>query len=619
MPRLYDAHSAVAGFGMHPLTALARADQVGTLYGSFHRTSASMLFGAAILCGVMWEQEAPWVMATWVAAILANQAWRGMLVRAYRKAAPPIADAERWGAYWVAGSTLAGALWGAASVVMFPEQPSYQALFIVCQFGVILGGLSNTAVYKPSFFGFALAVLVPLIVRVAIEGDQVHLFTAGVLGVVLVFVLAFGLRVNGVLTQSLAMRYENVDLIRELQSQTNAALAARAAAETASLAKSQFLAAASHDLRQPLHAMGLFAAALASRVHDPGVTPLVASIRASVEALEHLFAELLDLSQLDAGALRAAPAAFPLRPLFLRLAADFGPQAQAAGLSFRVAPTRLAVVTDALLLERVLRNLLANAVRYTPAGGIVLGVRRRADRVRIDVIDTGIGIADADTTRVFEEFVQLAGAPRKHAGGRGMGLGLAIVRRLAALCGHEVELASAPGRGSRFSIAVPRAPALVRVCRSPRARRRMEGLSANTLSGRRVVVVDDDPAVVAAMQALFASWDAIATGGPDASLALATLADDEGGDDAVDLIVADLRLADGNSGIDAIGTLRERLGVDTPAIVVSGDTSAAAEREARDAEVRLLLKPVVAAALKDAAERAMSSRAMSSRVTADRA
>ena len=604
---------------MHPLTALARADQVATLYGSFHRTTASMLFGAAILCGVMWEQEAPWVMATWVAAILANQAWRGMLVRAYRKAAPPIADAERWGAYWVAGSTLAGALWGAASVVMFPAQPSYQALFIVCQFGVILGGLSNTAVYKPSFFGFALAVLVPLIVRVAIEGDQVHLFTAGVLGVVLVFVLAFGLRVNGVLTQSLAMRYENVDLIRELQSQTNAALAARAAAETASLAKSQFLAAASHDLRQPLHAMGLFAAALASRVHDPGVTPLVASIRASVEALEHLFAELLDLSQLDAGALRAAPAAFPLRPLFLRLAADFGPQAQAAGLSFRVAPTRLAVVTDALLLERVLRNLLANAVRYTPAGGIVLGVRRRADRVRIDVIDTGIGIADADTTRVFEEFVQLAGAPRKHAGGRGMGLGLAIVRRLAALCGHEVELASAPGRGSRFSIAVPRAPALVRVCRSPRARRRMEGLSANTLSGRRVVVVDDDPAVVAAMQALFASWDAKATGGPDASLALATLADDEGGDDAVDLIVADLRLADGNSGIDAIGTLRERLGVDTPAIVVSGDTSAAAEREARDAEVRLLLKPVVAAALKDAAERAMSSRAMSSRVTADRA
>jgi signal transduction histidine kinase/ActR/RegA family two-component response regulator len=594
---------------MHPLTFLARADQVATLYGSFHRTTASMLFGAAILCGVMWEQEAPSVMAAWVAAILVHQAGRGMLVRAYRRAAPQIADAERWGAYWVAGSTLAGALWGAASVVMFPAQPSYQALFIVCQFGVILGGLSNTAVYKPSFFGFALAVLVPLIVRVAAEGDQVHLFTAGVLCVVLVFVLAFGLNVNGVLTQSLAMRYENVDLIRELQAQTKAALAARATAETASLAKSQFLAAASHDLRQPLHAMGLFAAALASRVRDPGVTPLVASIRASVEALEHLFAELLDLSQLDAGALRPVPRAFPLRPLFVRLAADFAPQAQAAGLSLRVAPTRLAVVTDPVLLERVLRNLLANAVRYTPAGGIVLGVRRHADRVRIDVVDTGIGIADADTARVFEEFVQLAGARRNHAGGRGMGLGLAIVRRLAALCGHEVGLASTPGRGSRFSIAVPRAPSLVRVSRSPRARHRVQQVSSGTLCGRRVVVVDDDPAVVAAMQALFASWDARATGGSDVALALAMLADDNASGDAVDLIVADLRLADGKSGIDAIAALRERLGADTPAIIVSGDTSAAAQSEARDADVQLLLKPVVAATLREAAERAMSSRA----------
>ena len=592
---------------MHPLPALARADQVATLYASFPRTTTYMLFGAAILCGVMWDQEAPWVMAAWVAAILANQAWRGALVRAYRRAEPPVADAERWGAYWVVGSTLAGALWGAASVVMFPAQPAHQALFIVCQFGVILGGLSNTAVYKPSFCGFALAVLVPLIARVAYEGDQVHFFTAGVLGVVLLFVLTFGLKVNAVLTQSLVMRYENVDLIRELKAQTEAALAARAAAENASLAKSQFLAAASHDLRQPLHAMGLFAAALASKVREPGVAPLVASIRASVEALEYLFAELLDLSRLDAGALRPVPAAFPLHPLFTRLAADFAPQAQAARLSLRVVPTELSVVTDPVLLERVLRNLLANAVRYTPAGGIVLGVRRRAAAVRIDVIDSGIGIRDRDATRVFDEFVQLAGAPRNHAGGRGMGLGLAIVRRLAVLCGHDVELASTPGRGSRFSITVPGAPALVRVSGSSSAPRRTKAASSNTLRGCRVVVVDDDPAVVAGMQALFASWDATATGGSDEGLAIATLADDEPPASAVDLIVADLRLADGKSGIDAIARLRSRLGANAPAIVVSGDTSDTAQTECQAAGVKLLVKPVVAAALKEAAEEAISA------------
>lgn len=587
------------------LLAHARADQVATLYGSWHRTTASMVFGALILCGVLWQQEAPSVMAAWMAAIFVNQAWRGVLARAYRRAKPPIRDAARWGAYWAAGSTLAGALWGIAAVAMFPALPAYQALFIVCQFGVILGGLNLTAVYKPSFYGFVLPALVPLIARVAVEGDQVHLITAGVLVVVLAFVLAFGREVNGVLTRSLAMRYENVDLIRELTAQKETALAARAAAETASLAKSQFLAAASHDLRQPLHAMGLFAAALAAKVRDPGVTPLVASIRASVEALEHLFAQLLDLSQLDAGALRPAPAGMALQPLFARLSADFAPQALAAGLVLRIVPTRMAVTTDPMLLERVLRNLLANAVRYTPTGGVVLGARRRAGGVRIDVIDSGAGIAKGDSTRVFDEFVQLAAAPRSHVGGRGLGLGLAIVRRLATLCGHPIELASTPGRGSRFSITVPRASPQRRTIHSPTVRGTSSLPPSRTLAGRRIVVVDDDPAVVAAMHALFASWSAETTGGSDAISALAALPEGAG----ADLIVADLRLADGQSGIDAIARLRAHFGTAIPAIVVSGDTGSTAQAEVRAAGVKLLVKPVVAATLKEAAENAIDLRA----------
>ncbi len=597
---------------MSPLLAHAQADQVATLYESWHRTTASMTLGALILCGVLWDQVAPWIMAAWLAAILANQAWRGILARAYRRAKPRIADAARWGAYWAVGSTVAGALWGAAAVAMFPEPPAYQALFIVCQFGVILGGLNLTAVYKPSFYGFVLTALVPLIVRVAVEGDRVHLFTAGVLGVVLAFVLAFGRQVNDVLTHSLAIRYENVDLIRELKAQTGSALAARGAAETASRAKSQFLAAASHDLRQPLHAMGLFAAALAARVRDPEVRPLVASIRTSVEALDELFAQLLDLSRLEAGAMRATPAAFALEPLFARLANDFTPQAAAAGLVLRVRPTRRAVMTDPVLLERILRNLLANALRYTPAGGVILGARRRAGAVRIDVIDSGVGIAATDRARVFDEFVQLAAAPRHHTRGRGMGLGLTIVHRLATLCGHPIELASTPGRGSRFSITVPRASRREREGRSLRMPHVPVISASRALAGRRIVVVDDDPAVVAAMCALFMSWEAVAIGASDADCALAAHAAHAGSRRLpVDLIVADLRLADGSSGIDAIAQLRSVYGLGTPALVVSGDTSGAAQAEVRAAGVELLVKPVVAAALKDAAEAALAMRAIS--------
>jgi hypothetical protein len=192
-----------------PLLERARADQVATLYSSWHRTTASMALGAFLLCVVLWDQESAALMGLWFAAILANQVWRGMLARAYRRATPPTAEARRWGNRWALGSTIAGALWGVAAIAMFPASPPHQALLIVCVFSVILGGLNLTAVYKPSFYGFALAALVPLIARVALEGGSVHLFTAIVLFVVLVFVLGFGRRVNDLLTHSLAIRYDN--------------------------------------------------------------------------------------------------------------------------------------------------------------------------------------------------------------------------------------------------------------------------------------------------------------------------------------------------------------------------------------------------------------------------
>ncbi len=376
-----------------PLLARVRADQVATLYGSWHRTTASMTLGAAILCTVLWDREQAVVMGLWFAAILANQAWRGVLARAWRRAQPAIADAPRWGRYWAVGSTIAGALWGVAAVAMFPASPPHQALLIVCLFSVVLGGLNLTAVYKPSFYGFVLAVLVPLVARVAFEGDQVHLFTALVLLVVLVFVLSFGRQTNELLTNSLAIRYKNVDLIDELTAQTRAAESARAAAEMANRAKSQFLAAASHDLRQPLHAMGLFSAALSAKARDPEMKPLAASIQSSVEALEALFGQLLDLSRLDAGALHPERCDVPLGPLFARLEADFAALAAARGLTLRVVPTAWSVDSDPVLLEQVLRNLVANALRYTRTGGVVLGARRRNAAVRLDVVDTGIGIA----------------------------------------------------------------------------------------------------------------------------------------------------------------------------------------------------------------------------------
>jgi signal transduction histidine kinase/CheY-like chemotaxis protein len=596
--------------GVDPrLLRLARGDQVATLYAQWHRTTLSMVLGAVILCVVLWEHASPAFMACWLVAILANQTWRGLLARAYRRARPPLADARRWGRYWSLGSTLAGALWGVAAVAMYPASAAHEALLIVCLFGVILGGLNLTAVYKPSFYGFALPALLPLIVRVAMEGDTVHAFIAIVMGVVLAFVLAFGHHLNDVLTDSLARRYENVDLIDLLQAQSRAAEDARAAAETANRAKSQFLAAASHDLRQPLHAMGLFAAALATRTREPELKPLVASIHASVEALEGLFAQLLDLSRLDAGALEPDRTAVPLGALFARVAADFLPQATVHGLALRFVHCGLAVDSDPVLLERIVRNLVANALRYTRSGGVVVGARRHGAEVRIDVVDSGIGIAPEVREHIFEEFVQAAAAPRGHLSGRGMGLGLAIVRRLAALLGHRLEVASVPGRGSRFSVCAPRlARRRVRVDASMIGAASLETLSASMpFAGRCIVVIDDDPAVVSAMRALFEAWGARVTAGGDVAEVVAAWTNAVPGDrpEAPDLIVADLRLADGVSGVAAVAELRRALRARPPTLIVSGDTADAARSEVGAAGFTLLAKPLVAAALASAAVAAL--------------
>lgn len=569
------------------LLARARADQVAQLYASWHRTTTSMLLGAALLCFVLWSEASAAWMASWLALIVANQAWRGLLVRAWVRARPGIDAARRWGRYWAAGSTLAGGLWGLAALAMYPVSAPHQALLIVCVFGAVLGGLNLTAVYRPAFYGFALPALVPLIARVAAEGDAVHLYTALVMTVVLAFILAFGHQLNDVLTRSLAIRYENVDLIAELKAKSRAAHEARAAAEDANRTKSQLLAAASHDLRQPLHALGLYIAALAARASSAEWRPLVASVQRAVAALEEQFEQLLDLSRLEAGAMSPAPRRLALGPLLARIVADQAPQVQAKGLALRAAATRLAVRSDPALLERMLRNLVANAIRYTDGGGVLVGARRRGGSVAIEVVDTGRGIAPEHRGRIFEEFYQVrgAGGPRAHAG---MGLGLAIVRRLAALLGHRVEVDSRVGRGSRFAVVAPRAhPDAARAGRDRRQR-------PAAIAGALVGVIDDDPASIDAMGALFATWGADVAGAADAPQLLAALGRAER---YPDLVVADLRLADGGSGADAVRTLRDELGFVVPALLVSGEVGAAAERDARAAGLMLLGKPVVPAVL----------------------
>jgi signal transduction histidine kinase/CheY-like chemotaxis protein len=564
------------------------------LYAGFNRTTLSMLLGALILCLVLRDAASPLALGAFIASVALNQTWRGALARAWRRAQPGVAATPRWGRYWSIGSATAGALWGIASVAMFPESQARQALLIVCLFGVVLGGLNLTAVYKPSFYGFALPALVPLIVRVALEGDAVHTNTALVMSVVLAFILAFGHRLNDLMTGALAARYENADLVVELREQTRAAHAARTAAEAANRAKGQLLAAASHDLRQPLHALSLFAAALGARTQGTPLAPLVANVERSAASLDAQFDQLLDFSRLEANAFTPQRQRVVLAPLFARLEAEFAPHAAARGLDLRFARTAAAVESDPALLPRILRNLVGNALRYTPTGGVVVGARRAGTRIAIDVYDTGPGIPPENRERIFDEFFRIDALSEVPQAGRGTGLGLAIVKRFAALLGHDVSVASRPGRGARFRVLCPSA------ARSPG--RLLPGLAepagrVRALDGALVAVIDDDDDAVDGMRALFGAWGARVAGGAHAAAVLDALGALES---YPDLIVADLRLAAG-SGIDAVARLRDELGTPAPALLVSGDVGAAAARDAREAGLALLRKPVDATALRIAA------------------
>ncbi|HEY2231332.1 MAG TPA: cache domain-containing protein [Xanthobacteraceae bacterium] len=353
--------------------------------------------------------------------------------------------------------------------------------------------------------------------------------------------------------------------------------------ELANQAKSRFLAAASHDLRQPLHALGLFVAQLRARMSTGERSRVIERIEASLAAMSELFNALLDISKLDAGAMTKDISEFPVARLLTRIESTFAEAARQKGLSLRVVASDAWVRTDFILLERILFNLVSNAVRYTSRGGLVVGCRQRGAQLRIEVWDTGVGIPPDQRRNIFGEFYRLGEPDRDRQAG--LGLGLAIVDRLCRLLDHPIALTSTLGKGSRFSVMVPSVAARAEVA-EPRA---SFGAPFDISHGKLVVIIDDDPLVLDGMHGLFRSWGCHVVIGGTESAVLAGLA---GHDQPPDLIISDYHLSNGKSGIEIIGQLRSAFGSSIPAFLISGDISPDRLHEARASGYHLQHKPV---------------------------
>ncbi|MEO7916775.1 MAG: hybrid sensor histidine kinase/response regulator, partial [Dokdonella sp.] len=366
---------------------------------------------------------------------------------------------------------------------------------------------------------------------------------------------------------------------RRVDERTLELVKASAAAEQANLAKSRFLAAVSHDLAQPLNAAHLFVHTLEQRLAHDEYRDSVMNIAGALGSAEELLAGLLDVSRLDAGGIIAQPRMFEIDPMLRGLGSEFGVLAAHKRVSLRCVTSTAWLDTDPALLRRVLQNFLANAVRYTERGRIVLGCRRAGDRLRIEVWDSGPGIAEEHRQLIFEEF------RRVNQGGQGLGLGLSIAERIAQLTGLTLSLRSWPGRGSVFAVSVPLGHAVTSL-ENPVAEVAIKAVASC------VLVVDNDPAVFRAMAELLSNWNCEVLGATDIAGAVRVCERR-----SPDLLIVDFHLDAGVTGLDLLVAL-PKPARDAPLIVISADHGAAVRNAVADAGGHLLYKPLKPLALK---------------------
>jgi signal transduction histidine kinase/CheY-like chemotaxis protein len=387
-------------------------------------------------------------------------------------------------------------------------------------------------------------------------------------------------RANERLEQRVAERTE--ELLR-----LNTQLAqAKQVADDANISKTRFLAAASHDILQPLNAARLYATTLVERKLDGDDARLVGNVDASLEAVEDILSTLLDISRLDAGAMKVEPSTFRVDEMLRQLQVEFAPVAEAKGLTLTCVTCSLSVRSDRRLLRRLVQNLISNAIKYTTSGGVVVGCRRHGSQLRVDVVDSGLGIPEHQLKTVFEEFRRLDQGARV---ARGLGLGLSIVERIARVLSHPLTLASTPGRGSRFSVTVPVGAPVAASAATPMSPAATRPLGALTLA-----VIDNEPEILAGMRGLLEGWGCRVFVGAQDEEVMAAL---DAADAVPDAFLVDYHL-DSGTGIEAVSRLRARYGADLSAILITADRSAGVREAATTADMHVLNKPVKPAALR---------------------
>ncbi|QCB47835.1 hybrid sensor histidine kinase/response regulator [Hydrogenophaga sp. PAMC20947] len=578
-------------------------EQVASLFSTLGSATVADALLAWTVGGLFyWQLHSPWVLA-WV-GLHFLELLRYPSQAAYHR---DPAAAER-SAFWARRHwqemVFFSCIWGALPWMMMPaDNLPMTSMIVLVIVGLCSTGLPAVAARWPSVLAFVLPMNIGLISALLWHGSNTHLFLAFFVAVYLLATFQIAQALNKMLTESLLARFEKEALAEQIAEQM-------AATQRLSDEKTRFFASASHDLRQPLHAIALFGAVLERELQDHNAGQHANRLMQAVHVMGSSLDTMLDMSRLDAGVVQPELNAVPLKPMLQALNQLFASRAEEKGLQLRLRTTELWVLTDPHLLQRLLANLVENAIKYTDHGGVLVRVRARQDQVWIDVIDSGRGIAPENSEKVFEAFYQVHNPGRDRS--QGLGMGLSIVRRLSHLLHHPMQLTSRPGVGTRFRLTLPlaqaRPPALIAAATDGArtgAASSMSGIHPRAPAQQTpalvlpspVLLLDDEVDIGDAMAALLSSHGVqlqVVTDEAAAEHAFGQAAQ-EGRPFAA--LICDYRLAEGADGLEAAHRLRAAFNPDLPFLLMTGETSPQRLQRVRDTGVTVLFKPVVAQVL----------------------
>ena len=567
------------------------ADKTLSIHSNMPVMLLGNLAGCLPLAIVLWSEQYAFSIIAWVGTIYTFTLFRFLHYRSLCLKTATLERIESQQKAYFLFALVSGCIWGSAGIIFFNPEVVMEFTFLMLLLVAMVSGSMTSLSSRPIVYAaFALPAMLPISVMMWLQEEPFYnwLFLGTI--VYLLATLSFSRNLYKVIHDSLILKYQNVELVEGLKAQTESA-------NKANQDKSQFLAAASHDLRQPLHAVNLFVETLGAKISEPEHRHDLDKIRQGLDSLGELFNTLLDISQLDADTTHINKVDFQLNEMVQKLIEQFSLEAQGKKLDLNMRDCQQFVYSDPVLLERMLRNLLSNAIRYTETGSIdIFCSHHSSSSLYLHVVDTGLGIPKQDHDTIFNEFYQLDNPERDRS--KGLGLGLAIVRRISNLLEHPVQLHSTVGEGTEFIIELDEGeykelPPLIKDIRS----------IENKLEGLKVLVIDNEVDILEAMSHLLATWNCQFKGVESTDKALKII--EEGY--IPQFVLSDYRMPGTINGAEVVENIRQITGY-VPALIITGDTGADVIAEIERKHLITLNKPLKPAQLRLAMTRLLSKK-----------